>query len=61
MEYMLMICILVVIGVVSILIGRKIINYINRIEYVITDNNGHEIVLTKRQLKKLIKKAKGGK
>lgn len=58
---MLMICILVVIGVVSILIGRKIINYINRIEYVITDNNGHEIVLTKRQLKKLIKKAKGGK
>ena len=58
---MLMICILVVIGIVSILIGRKVINYINRIEYVFTDNNGHEIVLTKRQLKKLIKKAKGGK
>ena len=58
---MLMICILLVIGVVSILIGRKVIKYINRIEYVFTDNNGHEIVLTKRQLKKLIKKAKGGK
>lgn len=58
---MLMICILLVIGVVSILIGRKVIKYINRIEYVFTDNNGREIILTKRQLKKLIKKAKGGK
>ena len=58
---MLMICILLVIGVVSVLIGRKVIKYINRIEYVFTDNNGNEIILTKRQLKKLIKKAKGGK
>lgn len=60
---MLIIGIILVVLVVGILIGRAIYKYVNRVEYVFTDNNGKEIILTEEEFNELLEKAKakGGK
>ncbi len=62
---MLIIGIVLVLLVVGVLIGRAVYKYVNRVEYVFTDNNGNEIILTEEEFNELLEKAKakakGGK
>ncbi len=60
---MLIIGIVLVVLVVGALIGRAVYKYVNRVEYVFTDNNGNEIILTEKEFNELLEKAKtkGGK